>query len=70
MKWPWTTEVDVTEAEQAVIDARRKLAEAERQLAQAQALGERVHRVTGEMREIRRRNHLGESVEAMFRGRA
>ena len=59
MKWPWTPEPDVSEAERAVEEARRKLAEAERQLNDAKRQWPEVRRVS---------DHFAQSVETIFKG--
>lgn len=69
MRWPWQRDPETEPAAlEALHEAEENLEAAKEHLADAKAQWPEVREVSRSLRNIRERNHFGESIERIFRG--
>lgn len=72
MRWPWSKRPpspDLTEPRRAIAESDQALIDTQGRREHVQEIADRAHRVAGEMRSERERNHLGEVVASALRGK-
>jgi hypothetical protein len=68
MKWPWQKKPPEPDAKPGT-DGAKARAEAEWHLAEVNDQWTEVRRVSASLRDIRSRNHFGETIERIMRGK-